>query len=205
MDETWVSHALSLAESKSQRKGRDFHLILIGQKMNQSEWVKRAIDYYKLKPLPREGGLFCRTYCSDETIPKEALPQRYSRDKTFGTAILYLYTSDPDCFSAVHKLPTDEIYHFYLGDPVEMLLLYPDGSSERIVLGQDVFNGQHIQFVVKRGVWQGSHLMEGGSFALIGTTMAPGYDDEDYCSGERYDLIRKYPSEEELITRLTRV
>ncbi len=172
--------------------------------MDQSEWVRRIVDFFGLGPLPREGGLFRRTYLSDEWIPKEALPMRYTKDKAFGSAILYLYTTEPDCFSAMHQLKTDEIYHFYLGDPVKMLLLYPDGSSEHVILGKDIFHGQRIQFVVKRGVWQGSYLLEGGIFALIGTTMAPSYDDEDCFIGKRAELIKKYPNESRLIERLTR-
>lgn len=173
--------------------------------MDHTNLIERIIELYRLEPLLKEGGLFRRTYRSDELIPKNALPKRYSQDKAFGTAILYLYTSDPDSFSAMHRLPTDEIYHFYLGDPVEMLLLYPDKGIERVVLGRDIFNGQQIQYVVKRGVWQGSRLIEGGHFALVGTTMAPGFDEEDFCGGERAKLIEMYPSEEMLITKLTRI
>jgi predicted cupin superfamily sugar epimerase len=173
--------------------------------MDQNDLIARIIELFGLEPLPREGGLFRRTYRSDELIPKDALPKRYFRDKAFGTAILYLYTSDPDSFSAMHRLPTDEIYHFYLGDPVEMLLLYPDQSSERVVLGRDIFNGQQVQYVVKRGVWQGSRLIDGGHFALVGTTMAPGFDEEDFYGGERAKLIEGYPSEEIMITKLTRI
>ena len=83
---------------------------------------------------------------------------RYRSARIFGSAIYYLLTAEPDCFSALHKLPTEEIYHFYLGDPVEMLLLYPDGRIERVILGQDLLGGQQVQFVVPtqcraKGVW----------------------------------------------------
>ena len=67
--------------------------------------------------------------------------------------------------------PTDEIYHFYLGDPVEMLHLYPDGRFERILLGQDLKNGQHIQYTVARDVWQGSHLLPGGDLSSVAPTV----------------------------------
>lgn len=159
---------------------------------------------YQFEPLPVEGGFFKQTYLAREVIPHAALPARYVHDKPLGTAILYLVTDDPDSFSALHKLPTDEIYHFYLGDPIEMLQLYPDGHSERISLGQDVLNGQRVQYVAPRGVWMGSRLLPGGKFALIGTTMAPGFTDDDYVGGEREALIQQYPQEAELIKRLTR-
>ena len=114
--------------------------------------AERLIGLLGLVPLPVEGGFFRQTYESDETLPAGALPARYGRPKTFATAIYYLLTSDADSFSALHRLPTEEVYHYYLGDPVEMLLLHPDGRSERAVLGQDLLGGQHVQQVVPRGV-----------------------------------------------------
>ena len=162
------------------------------------------ITIFNLEPLPVEGGLFFQTYRSPETIPHDGLPARYPGNKPFGTAIVYLLTTDPDSFSALHKLPTDEVYHFYLGDPVELLQLHPDGSSKRIILGQDLLDGQKVQHVVPRDVWQGSHILPGGQFALLGTTMAPGYTDEDYLGGDPDELITAYPDQEALIEQLTR-
>lgn len=164
----------------------------------------QLIRHFDLKPLPVEGGYFRQTYRAPETIAVQALPARYRSDKAFGSAIYYLLTSDPESFSALHTLPTEEIFHFYLGDPVEMLLLYPDGRSERVSLGQDILNGQQVQFVVPRGVWQGSRLIPGGRFALLGTTMAPGFESSDYIGGDRDELIRRYPDRAQLIRELTR-
>ena len=166
--------------------------------------AEQLMQHFNLEPLPIEGGHFRQTYQAGESILGEALPARYGRSKVAGTAIVYLLTPAPDSFSALHHLPTDEIYHFYLGDPVELLLLHPHGRSEQISLGQDILNGQYVQFVVPRGVWQGSRLMPGGRFALLGTTMAPGYDDEDYVGGEREALIAQYPDQAEQIRQLTR-
>src|SRR5581483_11176343 len=97
------------------------------------------------------------------------------------TAIYYLLT--PDTVSAMHRLATDEIFHFYLGDPVEMLQLRPDGSHRVAILGPDLDAGQRPQIVVPRGVWQGARLVPGGRFALLGTTVAPGFDYADYETG----------------------
>lgn len=166
--------------------------------------AKEIIEYFDLKPLPLEGGHFMQWYRSDERIAKAALPERYISDKFFGTAILYLLNSDPASFSALHKLPTDELFHFYLGDPIEMLLLFPDGSSEKITLGQDLLGGQKVQFMAPRGVWQGSRLIKGGVFALIGTTMAPGFDYSDLVLGNREALIKSYPERGDLIRALSR-
>jgi len=165
---------------------------------------EKLIEHLKLERLPVEGGYFRQTYCAGETIPRSALPERYRGDKPFSTAIYYLLTSDPDSFSALHKLPTEEVYHFYLGDPVELLLLYPDGRSEQVRLGPDVLSGQQVQIVAPREVWQGSRLAPGGRFALLGTTMAPGFTETDYAGGEREELQRRYPNRAKLIEQLTR-
>ena len=172
---------------------------------SQSDLPGRLRQLYHLESLPGEGGLFRQTYRSAEQVERGCLPERYMESRPFGTAILYLLNTDPDCFSALHSLPTDEVYHFYMGDPVEMLLLYPDGHSQHILLGHDIFSGQQVQFVVPGGVWQGSHLLDGGQYALIGTTMAPGYVDSDYIGGTREELTRLFPQEVNLIQRLTRL
>ena len=166
--------------------------------------VEEIVELLGLEPLPVEGGLFRQTYMASDEIAAEALPARYGRSKPIGTAIYYLLTDEPDSFSALHRLPTDEIWHFYLGDPVELLLLYPDGNSEIVVLGQDLTADQHVQFVVPAGAWMGARLEEGGHFALMGTTMAPGYDDRDYDAGDAQELERQYPDRAVLIEELTR-
>ena len=167
--------------------------------------VDFIIQKLNLQPLEVEGGLFAQSYLSPETIPPEALPQRYPRQpKPFSTAIYYLLTADADSFSAFHKLLTDEVYHFYLGDSVEMTLFYPDGSSQQIKLGQDILAGEVVQFTVPAGIWQGARLEPGGSYALLGTTMAPGFTPDDFEAASRADLLAKYPYERDRILALTR-
>ena len=167
--------------------------------------LQDLVKLLDLKPLPSEGGLFTRTYLSDEQIPAEGLPERYERkERPFGSVILYLLTSEAHSFSALHRLPTDEIYHFYLGDPLLLLNLYPDGSSQRVILGQDILSGQKVQHVSPRGVWQGSCLLEGGQYALLGTSMAPAFEEPDYEGADREELLSLYPQEANLIKRLTR-
>lgn len=166
--------------------------------------VHELIEALRLKPLPVEGGFYCQTYVSEETLPATSLPARYRVDKPVATHIYYLLTDEPDSFSALHRLPTDEIFHFYLGDPVEMLHLHPDGRSERVILGPDVLGGQRVQHAAPRGVWQGSRLIEGGRYALMGTSMAPGFTATDYEGGDRDELVSRYPAEADLIRALTR-
>lgn len=173
-------------------------------KPKTAQFVEYLLQRYQLKELPVEGGVFFRTYLSEETIPVDHLPERYHQPHPFGSGIVYLLTDAPDSFSAMHVLPTDEIYHFYLGDPVEMLILYPDGSTRVVILGQDLQAGQEIQFVAPAGAWQGSHLIKGGEYALLGTTMAPGYIDEDFVLAERDTLLNQYPDKRKLILCLTR-
>jgi hypothetical protein len=97
------------------------------------------------------------------------------------------------------------VYHFYLGDPIEMLMLHSDGRSERVILGQDVLGVEKVQWVVPAGSWQGSRLIRGGEYALLGTTMAPGFEFADWTEGKRPELLAKYSTHGELISSLTRV
>lgn len=166
--------------------------------------VAELIEILDLEPLPVEGGLYRQSYRSTRILTPEAFGGSYPEEKPAGTAIYYLITPDRGGFSALHRLPTDEIFHFYLGDPVHTLLLHPDGSSTRATLGPDLRAGQQVQFTVPAGVWQGSYLSPGGEYALIGTTMAPGFTESDYEGGERDALLASYPQEADLIIHLTR-
>ncbi|MFY9856039.1 MAG: cupin domain-containing protein [Terracidiphilus sp.] len=150
----------------------------------------------KLEPHPTEGGFYRRTYISGTEV---ALAHGV---RPAGTTIYYLLESGT--FSEMHVLASDEIFHFYLGDPVEMLQLFPDGSSAVFTLGPDLAAGQHVQLVVPAGVWQGSRLVDGGKAALLGCTVTPGFDFADYRSGSYEELARKWPQEAEWIKALTR-
>jgi predicted cupin superfamily sugar epimerase len=164
--------------------------------------AKQVQDFLKLQPLPIEGGYFVETYRSKFTLAQALLPPGYSGERLLSTAIYFLLT--PDTFSAMHRLKGDEIYHFYLGDPVEMLTLKPDGTAEALLLGQDILAGMRVQHPVPGGTWQGSRLAPGGKFALLGTTMAPGFDPQDFELGKRADLSAQYPAYAPLIAFLTR-
>ena len=172
--------------------------------MTRRPTAGELIEILGLEPLPVEGGHYRQTYRSTLILSRDSTGGRYSEDKPAATAIYYLITPDRGGFSALHRLPSDEIFHFYLGDEVHMLLLYPDGRSKHVTLGHDVAAGRQLQFPVPAGVWQGSYLIPGGAYALIGTTMAPGFTVADYEGGERQTLIAAYPHEADLITRLTR-
>lgn len=163
--------------------------------------ARRIIDSLGLRPHP-EGGYYRETYRADETLQSHSLPQRYGGPRSFCTAIYYLLTSE-DC-SSMHRVKSDELFHFYLGDPVEMLLLFPDGTGKSVILGPDVLKGMHLQCAVPREVWQGCRLAGKGQFALMATTVSPGFEFDDFELGNRDELVRLYPRFEEKIRALTR-
>lgn len=157
-----------------------------------AEEVIRAL---RLEPHPEEGGYYRETYRSEsEYLP--GLP--FDGTRSTSTGIYYLLTADT--YSAMHRLPGDEMFHFYLGDPVQMLMLLPDGNSETVVLGPDLAT-MHLQHVVPGDTWQGSRLLPGGAWALLGTTMAPGFAFSDYENGTA-ELIESFPERASLIESL---
>jgi uncharacterized protein len=163
--------------------------------------AEEIIELLKLKPHPKEGGFFSETWRADEMIPANVLPSRYAGGRAFGTCIYYLLT--PTTFSAMHRVSSDEVFHFYLGDAVEMLQLRPDGTGQTMMLGTDLRTGMRPQVIVPRGVWQGSRLMTGGAVALLGATVAPGFEFADYEHGRSDDLVRLCPQFREKILALT--
>ncbi|EDY50230.1 cupin domain-containing protein [Streptomyces clavuligerus] len=138
---------------------------------------------YGLEPMPLEGGRFRRTWAGPPGPDGHPV----------GSAIVVLLSTEDDQFSAMHRLPTDEVWHFYLGDPVELLLLEADGTSRVVVLGPDVLGGQLVQFTVTAGTWMGGGVAAGGEWALFGCTMAPGFSSEDYEGGDAGALAARYP------------
>jgi hypothetical protein len=149
-----------------------------------------------LKPHPVEGGFYRRTYTSASALE---LPRGI---RPAGTAIYYLL--ERGTFSEMHVLDSDEIFHFYLGDPVEMLQLHPDGSSQVLTLGPVLQSGQHVQLVVPAGVWQGTRPIGKGKVALLGCTVTPGFDFADYRNASYKELVEKWPEAAERIRALTR-
>lgn len=155
--------------------------------------IKRMLN---LEPHPLEGGFFRRTYTSMGHVPlNRGL-------RPLGSAIYYLL--EAGTFSEMHMLASDEMFHFYLGDRVEMLQLSADGGSDVLTLGQGLEAGEHVQLLVPAGVWQGTRLLEGGKVALLGCTVTPGFDFADYRRGSYAELVERWPEQAERIRRLTR-
>ncbi|WP_433328607.1 cupin domain-containing protein [Spirillospora sp. CA-294931] len=149
--------------------------------------VAEIVARYGLEPLPVEGGLFRQTWAG----PPDA------EGRPSGTAIMFLLAEGD--FSALHRLPTDEVWHFYRGDPLELLLLDPDGADRVVLLG-----GETVQHVVPAGTWMGARVVPGGGWSLCGTTMAPGFLPSDYEGADRAALLARYPGQAERIGALTR-
>lgn len=156
----------------------------------------------QLEPLPLEGGFFRETYRSRWQVSAEYLPDGFRGSRSVGTAIYYMITEE--AFSALHRLPGSEVFHFYAGDPAIMLQLLPDGTSRTVTLGPDLLGGQQPQVIVRGHVWQGCRLAPGGKWALMGTTMSPGFDRADYETADREQLIAQYPGAAERIREYIR-
>jgi len=154
--------------------------------------AEEVIEALGLEPHPLEGGFFRETYRTAQKV--------HGQERALATAIYYLLT--PQTFSMLHRLPGDELFHFYLGDPVQQVLLKPDGSGQVVTLGPDLLAGQRPQVLVPGGVWQGACLA-GGRLALLGTTMTPGFAYPDYQTGDRTELTQRYPLFADIIERLT--
>lgn len=157
--------------------------------------VEELRQLWQLTKMPQEDVLFTQTY---ESAGKGA------DGKPLCTATVAMFTAEPGSFSDMHRLPTDEIWHFYLGDPIELLLLHPDGRDELVVLGTDVLGGQRIQATVPAATWMGARLRPGGEYGVYGNTMAPGFVPSDFELGDPTGLTTRWPHRAELITALTR-
>ncbi len=147
-----------------------------------------------LQQHPKEGGWYARTY--ESAVMAEGGLRRA------GTAIYYLL--EPGTFSEMHKLKNDEVFHFYAGDPVEQLQLLPDGTGRLIHIGNDLHTNARPQVLVPGGAWQGARLVPGGAWALLGCTVTPGFEYQDYESGSAAELCAEYLDWSELIRELTR-
>ena len=163
----------------------------------------RLITHYRMEHIPQEGAWFAPAFTSDEILAAGALPARYAGPRRLYNSIYCVQTWDD--FSGLHRLATDEYWHFYDGHPLELLLLLPGGRGERIILGRDVAAGERPQFLVPRGAWQGARPVGGAdAWTFIGNSMAPAFDYADFEIGYREELQVQYPAFASQIAALTR-
>jgi uncharacterized protein len=164
---------------------------------NAQYWIEKL----QLEAHP-EGGYFRQTYRSEVLIAREALPAGFTGPRAVSTAIYFLLEGKN--FSAFHRLRSDEVWHFYAGEPLVVHVIDTDGKYFRIPLGQDPEEGQVLQAVVRAGCWFASHVADWKSFALVACTVAPGFDFEDFEMGNREELAMLYPQHRGVIEQLTR-
>lgn len=162
------------------------------------------IGLLSLRPHP-EGGYFREVYRSRETIEGDALPARFKGSRSFSTGIYFLLTAHT--FSAFHRIASDEVWHFYAGEPLDLEIIHPDGRHETIGLGDDPSSGRVFQAMAPAGCWFGARLAPGApsdGFTLVGCTVAPGFDFQDFEMADRKGLIEAFPRHRKLIEQLTR-
>ncbi len=164
---------------------------------NARYWIEKL----RLEPHP-EGGYFRQTYRSEVVIAREALPAGFTGARAASTAIYFLLEGRN--FSAFHRLRSDEVWHFYAGEPLMVHVIDRAGKYSSIRLGRDLDEGEVPQAVVPAGCWFASHMADWSSFAVVGCTVAPGFDFEDFEMAKREELVARYPQHGVLIERLTR-
>ena len=150
--------------------------------------MQLLIERFGLAPLPVEGTLFAQTYVSEAKTPAGG---------PAGTAGVGLFCEDPPSRSLFHRLEFDELWHFYAGDPLRLVLLHPDGSDEEVIL-----DGERLQYLIPAGVWQAAELVPGGAWSLYGVTMSPGFIPACFEGGAAASLLEAYPARAADIERL---
>lgn len=161
------------------------------------------IEKYALSPHP-EGGYYTETYRAAESIPKGALPERFNGDRAFSTGIYFLLESHN--FSAFHRIQADEMWHFYAGEALDVFVIDEKKREMQVIrLGNNPDNGETFQAVVPAGAWFASRPAKGSAYALVGCTVAPGFDFSDFEMAERTALQMQFPEFKQTIQELTRV
>jgi hypothetical protein len=163
--------------------------------------VQQLISLYNLQPHP-EGGWYCETYKSSERISANALPVRFSEDRSFSTAIYFLL--EKGNFSAFHRIKSDECWHFYTGDPLQVFMLDTEGTLKIIELGNDITRGEVFQFVVPGNCWFASRPSPGSLYSFVGCTVAPGFDFNDFELADAAVLVTEFPQHSSIIFELCR-
>ncbi|TAH00143.1 MAG: cupin domain-containing protein [Sphingobacteriales bacterium] len=149
-----------------------------------------------------EGGAYRRSYEAALQLSPTILPNTFHGERPVATAIYFLLQAHQ--FSAMHRIASDELWHFYYGDALEVYEIKTDGSLLIHLLGNNPAGKEQFQAVVTAGSWFGSKVKAGGGYALVGCTVAPGFHFDDFELGARETLIKQFPQHKEVITTLTR-
>lgn len=149
-----------------------------------------------------EGGAYARSYTAELSIPKENLPAPFAGDRPVCTAIYFLLEAGQ--FSALHRIASDELWHFYYGDPLIIYSIEENGQLTQQILGNNPDNAESLQCLVKAGNWFGSKTIDGGEYSLVGCTVSPGFDFADFVLAERSAILNAFPQHQTIIEMLTR-
>lgn len=168
--------------------------------MQKENTLEEIIEKLGLLPHP-EGGYYKETYRSPGEIDKPCLEARYNGKRNHSTCIYFLLTSEH--FSAFHRIKQDEIWHFYDGSPIELHTISALGEHKEYIIGRDFSKGEVPQLVVPGEHWFAAQIIDKEGYALVGCTVSPGFDFEDFELPSRKDLIGIYPEHQELIARFT--
>jgi len=167
-----------------------------------NQLVQHLLDSLQLLPHPEGGGFYKEVYRSEGIIPKIALSEKFSGDRSYCTSIYFLLTSED--FSPFHKIQQDEIYHFHGGSSISVHVLNKKGNYTKYKVGMDVQNGEQPQLVIPAECWFASNVETEDSYSLVGCTVAPGFNFDDFEVAKRKILSEQYPEFQDIIYRFTR-
>ena len=158
------------------------------------------VNHLQLQPHP-EGGFFREVYRSEEKIDAEALPARFSGSRNFSTSIYFLLPGNAR--SRLHRIQSDEMWHFYEGDALDLFIFRENGKLETLNLGREPETGQVLQTIAPKGCWFAAKCKNENGYSLMGCTVAPGFDFEDFELAETESLISIYPQHQQFIEAYT--
>ena len=162
-----------------------------------ADWIASL----RLQPHP-EGGFYRETYRAKDVIAADHLPARFGGPRACSTAIYFLLPGNQ--VSVFHRIKSDEIWHFYAGGAITLTLIHADARLEEHRLGPDPERGESFQALVPAGCWYGAVVDDPTGYALVGGTVAPGFDFADFELADRQMLLASFPQHRPAILRLTR-
>jgi predicted cupin superfamily sugar epimerase len=169
--------------------------------MQNAMTAQEVCDLLALEPN-QTCGFVRSTYCSGLQVLRGVLPEPFDEARTAGSALYFLVTQTAPV--RLHRIQNDQLYHYYLGDPIELLLLKSDGSHDRVVIGPALAEGQHVQFPIPGGTFHTARLLGDGRWFLGGSTEWPGVIPSDVEIGDVEALARRYPDAPDMIRSIAR-
>ncbi len=148
-----------------------------------------------------EGGYFKEVYRSDEKAASDSLPERYTGDRHYSTSIYFLIKEND--FSAFHRIKSDEIWHFHAGTSMMIYIIDEKGTLQKRRIGNDPEEGDELQVMIPKQQWFAAELIDKSSYGLVGCTVAPAFDFDDFELAVKNQLIKEFPKYKDLIERLS--